>query len=166
MKRNTLKLGVAFGIMAVFAFNNTYAQKHGRKRMHKNPPSTEQIFKDLDTNKDGKISIKEAKGPLKNHLKKVDSNNDGFITKEELEKKHKSERRACKDEKGFKQNKGIHKNRPSAEQVFKDLDTNKDGNIDKNEAKGLLSNHFEKVDSNKDGFITKKELKKTPKPER
>ncbi len=41
-------------------------------------PSVEQIFKDLDTNKDGKISKTEAKGPLKDDFAKIDLNKDGI----------------------------------------------------------------------------------------
>jgi len=96
MKCNTLKLGITFGIVALFAINNSYAQKQGEKKMHKKPPSAEQIFKDLDTNTDGEISVKEAKGPLSNDFKKVDANNDGFITKEELEKMPKPKRKDYK----------------------------------------------------------------------
>lgn len=47
---------------------------------------------------------------------------------------------------------------------MKDLDTNNDGKISKNEAKGPLANDFSKVDANKDGYISKEELEKAPKP--
>lgn len=55
---------------------------------------------------------------------------------------------------------------PSAKQVIKDMDTNKDGKISKDEAKGPLKDDFSKIDTNKDGFISLEELKKAPKPER
>lgn len=63
-------------------------REHPRKR-----PSIKQIFKDLDANNDGKLSKKEAKGPLKRDFKKIDLNKDGFITKEELKKAPKPKRR-------------------------------------------------------------------------
>lgn len=44
------------------------------------------VFKDLDVDKDGKIALSEAKGRLRDNFSKVDSDADGFITKEELEK--------------------------------------------------------------------------------
>ncbi len=56
------------------------------------PPSITKIFKDLDTNEDGKIALKEAKGPLKKDFKKIDLDEDGFITKKELEKAPKPKR--------------------------------------------------------------------------
>lgn len=49
-------------------------------------PSVDKIFKDLDSNKDGKISKTEAKGPIKKDFAKIDLNKDGFITKVELKK--------------------------------------------------------------------------------
>ena len=39
----------------------------------------------LDTNKDGKISKDEAKGPMVQHFDQIDANSDGFVSKEELE---------------------------------------------------------------------------------
>lgn len=50
--------------------------------------------------------------------------------------------------------------------LIKRLDTNKDGKISKEEAKGLLKEHFEKIDTNKDGFIDRDELIKAAKEKR
>ena len=41
-----------------------------KKERRKGPLSIEQIFKDLDKNEDGKISLKEVKGPLKKGFQK------------------------------------------------------------------------------------------------
>jgi len=54
-------------------------------------PSTEKIF-ELDANQDGKLSKTEVKGPLLNDFEKIDTNGDGFISKEELEKAPKPQR--------------------------------------------------------------------------
>ena len=62
----------------------TFAQD--KQHPPKTPPSPEKIMKDLDEDKDGLISYKEAKGPLKDDFKKIDMNQDGFISKVELEK--------------------------------------------------------------------------------
>jgi hypothetical protein len=48
-------------------------------------PNFEELLKMMDTNKDNKISKKEAKGPLSDDFDKVDKNKDGFLSKEELE---------------------------------------------------------------------------------
>ncbi len=56
--------------------------------------------------------------------------------------------------------------RPTVEQIFKDLDTNEDGQLSKKEVKGPLKKHFSKVDTNEDGYISREELENAPKPER
>jgi len=42
------------------------------------------IFKDLDKNKDGKISREEARGQVKRHFDELDSDNDGHVSRDEL----------------------------------------------------------------------------------
>jgi Ca2+-binding EF-hand superfamily protein len=42
--------------------------------------------------------------------------------------------------------------------IFDHLDTNRDGKISKDEAKGLIKEHFDKIDRNGDGFISYEEL--------
>lgn len=54
--------------------------------------------------------------------------------------------------------------RPSAEQLFARMDSNKDNKLAKSEVKGPLARYFSEVDSNGDGFITKTELENAPKP--
>ena len=75
------------------AFSSLVAQENtDEKPRRKGPPSIKQLFKDLDTNKDSKISLKEVKGPLKNDFKKIDLNKDGFLSKEEIKKAPKPKR--------------------------------------------------------------------------
>ncbi len=50
--------------------------------------------------------------------------------------------------------------------VFSRLDVNKDGKISKEEAKGLLKEHFDKIDANQDGFVDFDELLKAAKAKR
>jgi Ca2+-binding EF-hand superfamily protein len=42
--------------------------------------------------------------------------------------------------------------------IFDHLDTNRDGKISKDEAKGLIKEHFDKIDRNGDGVISYEEL--------
>ncbi len=46
------------------------------------------------------------------------------------------------------------------------LDTNHDGKISKDEAKGLIKEHFDRIDANKDGVIDRDELLKAAKERR
>ena len=46
-----------------------------------------QMFTNMDSNKDGKISAIEAKGKLRENFRKRDRNNDGYITRDELGRK-------------------------------------------------------------------------------
>jgi Ca2+-binding EF-hand superfamily protein len=67
--------------------------KGNRDRKEQTLPSIKQIFKDLDTNEDGKISLKEVKGPLKKDFKKIDTNENGFLSKKEIKKASKPKRK-------------------------------------------------------------------------
>jgi Ca2+-binding EF-hand superfamily protein len=71
MKKQFVKAGILTGIMSLIFSLNVTAQSSERSQRRK---------------EDGKLSEKEAKGPLKRDFDKIDSNEDGFISKEELEK--------------------------------------------------------------------------------
>jgi len=49
-------------------------------------------------------------------------------------------------------------NRPSGEETMRMMDTNKDRQISKSEAKGPLQQDFDRLDSNKDGFLSLTEI--------
>lgn len=49
-------------------------------------PNLTEIFTMMDTDKDQKISKAEVKGPLQQDFSRIDSNNDGFLTVDELQK--------------------------------------------------------------------------------
>jgi len=85
-----LILSISLGVLVSASVNAQ--EEHTDKDDRKGPPSIKQIFKDLDKDEDGKISLKEVKGRLKKDFKKVDLNEDGFITKEELKKAPKPKR--------------------------------------------------------------------------
>ena len=92
MKKHLVKIGLT-GVMTVMFSLNITAQSSERQQERKERPSTEEIFKMLDSNEDAKLSEEEVKGPLKRDFKKIDLNEDGFISKEELEKAPKPKRK-------------------------------------------------------------------------
>ncbi len=95
----------------------------------------------IDTDGDGKFSraeIAQYKGLAKN-FDKIDTNNDGYLTKDEMKAQHAK----------------------SAESKLKAIDSNQDGRISRAEADAktpMLAKHFDKIDANKDGFIDKAEM--------
>jgi len=60
-------------------------ERKGSHREQGERPSVAQIFQRMDIDKNGKLSIKELKGPLANNFSKIDANDDGFISRDELE---------------------------------------------------------------------------------
>ncbi|MCK0131406.1 EF-hand domain-containing protein [Flavobacteriaceae bacterium F08102] len=90
MKLNIVKTGIAFGFAILTGSISSQAQE--RREHDQKPPSIEQLMKDLDANEDGKLSLAEVKGPLKDDFTKIDLNKDGFLTIEELEKAPKPKR--------------------------------------------------------------------------
>jgi Ca2+-binding EF-hand superfamily protein len=91
MKKIVLSIG-----FVVLASTMVVAQERENNEKPKRPLSIKQLFKELDKDKDGKISFKEVKGPLKKDFKKVDTNDDGFLSKKEIEKAPKPKRRERK----------------------------------------------------------------------
>ena len=83
MKRITLKTGLLFAMLVAFGTVAVNAQSKGDR---KEPPTFNELLKQMDKDEDGQLSKDEVKGPLKNDFAKIDTDEDGFITKEELEK--------------------------------------------------------------------------------
>jgi len=80
---------------------------------------------------------------------------------------------ACTSTKGYTNpnnqntnNREKQKTRPTADQLIKQMDSNGDNKLSKNEIKGPLINIFSEIDINNDNFITKEELQNAPKPPR
>ena len=91
MKSNTFKT-VVLGVGTIIITNFSYAQSEGN-RERKEPPTYEQLIKEMDKNEDGKLSRDEVKGPLKDDFKTIDTDEDGFISEKEFEKAPKPKRR-------------------------------------------------------------------------
>lgn len=94
---NTKNLKLAITIMTIALF--TSCKSSGSKinnstsqRRQGSQPSVEQLFKEMDSNKDGKLSKVEVKGPLKNDFSKIDTDDDGYLSEAEIENAPKPER--------------------------------------------------------------------------
>jgi hypothetical protein len=92
-------------------------------------------FARMDTNKDGKITRKEAKAAKIKRFKAMDLNKDGAVTRSEAQKAR-QQRRVDR---------------------FKSHDKNKDGRLAKSET-WMPDWRFSRLDTNKDGYLTKTEF--------
>jgi len=75
-------------------------------------------------------------------LRRLDKNNNGKIDPHEL--------KAAREQ--------IVKDR--VDYLFKQLDTDKDGKISREEARGMVRQNFDEIDANKDGFLDRAEMLK------
>lgn len=62
----------------------TNAQQGSQRMAPSNMGKRGNPMTDLDTNGDGKLSRSEVRGPLQNDFSRIDRNNDGYITADEL----------------------------------------------------------------------------------
>ncbi len=142
-------------------------------RPRRNPSA---LFKRMDKDGDGKISREEWRGPER-LFKYLDKNQDGVITLEEIH--------GVKDRPGRKEKKGHHLDKDgdgkvsqkeflqAHEALFKRLDKNQDGKLDREELRALRKFHhmrkkmkfkkkvdhfFRRMDKNGDGVISKDEV--------
>ena len=140
MKNEIIKVLAISAVVILFNCDSK-----GQKQVRK-PPQIEQMMKDLDSNKDGKLSMEEFKKGAPEKFKMMDENKDGFLTLEELKKDK-------------------QQGRKSPEEIIKDLDADKNGKLSKAEVKGPIKDKFTTIDDNDDGYISLDELKKfKPKP--
>jgi Ca2+-binding EF-hand superfamily protein len=127
------------------------AGKQGNKN---HAARAEKRFQNLDKNNDGKISAAELNQSLAARFVKMDTNKDGFLSKEDRKQIGKKGKKAGKKagKRGAKMAKRMNR-----------LDTNKDGKISAVEFQAVGPAMFKKLDKNGDGVITKDEMKQARK---
>jgi Ca2+-binding EF-hand superfamily protein len=96
-------------------------------------------FEQIDSDKDGKISLAELTTSRESWLTQVDTNKDGVATQAEIDASMASKRKEHQ------------------QKMFERDDANKDGRLTREETR-LPSAWFEKADANKDGALTLAEL--------
>lgn len=97
MKTVNLKIVIAIITIALFtSCKSSEAERTNTtsQRRQGGQPSVEQLIAQMDTNKDGKLSESEVKGPLKSDFSKIDTDDDGYLSEAELEKAPKPERQS------------------------------------------------------------------------
>jgi len=84
MKKTILGLSLLFALIASTAIQAQDQQSNRKER--KGPPTASKLLKKMDTNEDGKLSKTEVKGSLKKDFAAIDTDKDGFLSEAELEK--------------------------------------------------------------------------------
>jgi len=115
---------------------------------HRGPPSPDKLIERFDANKDGQLESSELPERMKDHLKDIDTNGDGNVSKDELVARFeamRAEHRARFEER--------------AKARFAEKDANHDGVLDASE---VGSEHWARLsvaDANGDQKLTPEELK-------
>jgi Ca2+-binding EF-hand superfamily protein len=114
----------------------------------------ETLLKQMDTNKDGKISREEAKGKLAESFDKIDANKDGYLDRKELR---------AMAERILAQQKGgpFGPLGPGGGPDFDALDKNADGRLTPDELKGTpWAARFAEIDTDGNGYIDRREFER------
>jgi Ca2+-binding EF-hand superfamily protein len=120
MKKLTMTaLILATSVLSAAAYASCDDKENGKKGAH--PKQGAKKFMMIDTNNDGKLSKEEMQTFHENHFMKIDTDKDGFISKEEMKASHKA------------QHKGKKKHQA-------EMDTNKDGVISDEEKAAFEKN--------------------------
>lgn len=160
-RRTNVKKRYAFCILAVFivgAIGSLHAQegRQGGRRGGQGRPDMMRRFPlmiALDVNGDGIISAEEINN-APDALRKLDKNNDGQLTEDELRPNFPDGPDGRRDE---------GPGGPNPDEMVKQLlefDKNGDGHLSKDELPGRMHGLFERGDTNKDGVLSKDELRK------
>lgn len=133
------KLKFSVALLALLSIGNTAIAKNFNSMKILNPPT----FENLDINNDGKISKKEIEKQRDFMVQSMDLNGDKMVSTQELIKRH------AKRADFF------------TKRMIKKLDSNGDGSLSFSELKKSqqwkLERMFYRLDKNNDGFISKEE---------
>ena len=114
-------------------------KKHAAEMTTRRPQMVEMMYYVIDVPEPAQPNAMELQQAY-DTLRKIDSNNDGKVTPEEIAA-YREQRR-----------------KDRMKDTFEYLDQNKDNKVSKDEARGLWKDDFDKLDTNKDGFLDEKEI--------
>jgi Ca2+-binding EF-hand superfamily protein len=118
---------------------------HADGLAHRRPEVVEVLYWVIDVPEQHAVSAQEVQTAY-DALRKIDKNNDGKISDQELQQAR------------------AERMKERADHIFTMMDKNKDGKISKDEARGLWGQDFDKLDANKDGSLDRTEVEKALTP--
>jgi len=139
------------------------------------PPSLRQRFKNVDTNRDGKISRRELQQGLMHMAPQsrpsdvifavVEMSDSDPRNGQEVQRMYDILRRLDRNQDGKIDQAELRSARQQIikdriDFLFNDLDANKDGRISKAEARGQLRQDFNRLDANGDGYLDRQEIQR------
>lgn len=141
----TVLATLAIGATTAFAFGPSH-QRHGMgfgPGNHMGFGKGKEIFKKLDTNKDGVITRQEAEAVRAERFKKADADNNGTVTAAEIDKVVENRLQRMKVRLRYK--------------MLSRLDKNGDGEISQQEFSKKSMRLFDMADTNGDDKVTRQE---------
>ncbi len=90
MKRNSFKTGLFTVVLVCFVIGFSNAQSKGERPQER--PTYAKLLEKMDANEDGQLSKEEVKGRLKKMFTDIDTDEDGFISEEEFKNMPKPKR--------------------------------------------------------------------------
>jgi Ca2+-binding EF-hand superfamily protein len=159
-------LGLTLILCAATAFAGGAGNKNEAKKQPPRLPrwlqeSADDFIKRFDLNEDGYLTRDELPPRVAALFDQADKNGDGKLDRQEVQALLPVLRKRF----------GQQANQPAraadstdverqVAQLLQRMDTNKDGMISRDEAKGPLAKNFDLLDTNKDGYLDKDELRR------
>ena len=111
-----------------------------------------QMFNELDTNRDGRVTFDEGWARLQTRFTEADANRDGYLTPEEFRAMRPGLRREAPT------GERAERMQRFAEARFRAADANRDGRVSLEELRPMAEARFRAMDANADSVITPDEL--------
>lgn len=130
------KLSVLLGFAGLTALSAVAVAHEGGGCDRGHEGGRQGLFRNADTDKDGKVTLAEALWAGKQRFDSKDANKDGALSKDEVKGR--------------------------GERMFERIDANHDGKVTRAESETFVREVFTRFDKNKDGVLTQDEMPKGP----